>query len=66
MGGYITVMAIRLRKVKNKNAIGGFSYVALCAAESENHPDDVYLDDGMHSALSKKFMDDFTKTGFIR
>ena len=52
-------MAIRLRIIDDE-------WKALCAAESENHPDDIYLDDAMHRALSIKFMDDFESMGFIR
>lgn len=59
-------MAIRLRKVKNKNAIGGFSYVALCAAETKPESGDTYLDDGMHGALSEKFRKDFIEIGFMK
>lgn len=59
-------MAIRIRIVKNDKAIGGFSYVALCAAESLPEIGDVYLDDGMHNALSDKFTTDFKEMGFIK
>lgn len=41
-------MAIRLRKVS-----GG--EVALCAAETDPEPGDIYLDDGWHYALAAKF-----------
>ena len=41
-------MAIRLR------TINGFR-IALCAAETDALPDDVYLDDGEHYALAAKF-----------
>ncbi len=59
-------MAIRIRKVKNSRTASGFSYVALCAAESEVEEGDLYLDDGMHGALSDKFTDDFMSMGFIK
>mgnify|MGYP001598312348 CR=1 FL=1 len=41
-------MAIRLRTV-------GGTLVALCAAETDPVPCDVYLDDGDHYALAAKF-----------
>ena len=59
-------MAIRIRKVKDNKAFGGFSYVALCAAESLPEEGDVYLDDGMHGSLTEKFTKDFIKMGFMR
>ena len=52
-------MAIRIRFNKEGK------YVALCAAESNPQEGDIYLDDGMHSALSKKFTKDFESMGFI-
>ena len=45
-------MAIRIRKVNGE-------YVAICAVESDAKKDDIYLDDGMHGALSTKFAEDF-------
>jgi len=45
-------MAIRLRRVQGK-------YIALCAVESDPKEGDIYLDDGMHGALSTKFAQDF-------
>lgn len=45
-------MAIRLRMVKG-------NYVALCAVEADQKEGDIYLDDGMHGALSTKFAQDF-------
>jgi hypothetical protein len=45
-------MAIRLRSV---NGIR----VALCAAETDAEPGDVYLDDGDHHAFSAKFARDW-------
>ena len=58
-------MAIRIRKVKSKIAISGYSYIALCAAKNEPREGDIYLNDGMHEALSDKFDIDFRKMGFI-
>jgi hypothetical protein len=52
-------MAIRIRKIDSK-------YVALCAAESEAKEGDVYLDDGVHGALTKKFEADFKSMGLMR
>lgn len=46
-------MSIRLRKIDN------FGWVALCAAETDEQPGDIYLDDGMHHALSAKFAQDW-------
>ena len=51
-------MAIRIRKVKDDSKTGWY-YVALCAAKSEPKEGDIYLDDGMHEALSYKFEKDF-------
>lgn len=51
-------MAIRLRTV------GGVR-VALCAAETDPMPGDVYLDDADHHALSTKFGLDWQSMGFI-
>lgn len=59
-------MAIRIRKVKNKKAKGGFSYIALCAAEYSQKKGDIYLDDGMHQALGKKIWKDIESMGFIK
>lgn len=59
-------MAIRIRKVLNPNAIGGFSYVALCAAETKAELGDLYLDDSVHHALDEKFHADYVKMGFIK
>jgi len=52
-------MAIRIRKVNEK-------LVALCAAESSPEPNDLYLDDNVHHALSEKFTADFKEMGFLR
>lgn len=46
-------MAIRLRTV------GGIR-VALCAAETDELPDDTYLHDGDHYALAAKFSRDWS------
>jgi len=51
-------MAIRIRKKD-----GG--YVALCAAKSEPKRGDLYLDDNIHHALTKKFENDFKSMGLI-
>lgn len=45
-------MAIRLRTVDGVR-------VALCAAETDPMPSDVYLDDGDHYALAAKFSRDW-------
>ncbi len=45
-------MAIRLRTVGNIR-------VALCAAETDAKPGDMYLDDGDHYALAAKFSRDW-------
>lgn len=47
-------MAIRIREV---NGI----LVALCAARSMPLPGDIYLDDGVHYALTNKFARDFNE-----
>jgi hypothetical protein len=52
-------MAIRIRKRD-----GG--YVALCAAESRAKRGDIYLNDGIHGALTKKFEADFITMGFMK
>lgn len=51
-------MAIRIRKINGKT-------VALCAAKSTAKKGDIYLDDGMHHALSIKFEHDFRSMGFL-
>ena len=45
-------MAIRLRTVNGVR-------VALCAAETDELPGDIYLDDGEHYALAAKFSQDW-------
>jgi len=52
-------MAIRLR-------LSNFRWVALCAAKSKAKKGDLYLDDGMHGALSDKFTKDFGEMGFLK
>ena len=52
-------MAIRIRMKDGK-------YVALCAAEHEAEKGDLYLNDGMHEALSDKFEVDFGSMGFLK
>lgn len=49
-------MAIRLRRVDGV-------LVALCAARSVAKPGDVYLDDGAHMALARKFWMDYPACG---
>jgi len=56
-------MAIRIRKRK---VMGGWYYVGICATDSKPEKGDIYLDDGIHEALSKKFYNDFVKMGFIK
>lgn len=51
-------MAIRIRIVEG-------TPVALCAAETDPEPGDIYLDDGVHHALSTKFGLDWQEMGFI-
>jgi hypothetical protein len=45
-------MAIRLRTVNGVR-------IALCAAETDPMPGDMYLDDGDHYVLSAKYADDW-------
>lgn len=45
-------MAIRIRRVNGR-------LIALCAARSVPKDGDIYLDDGLHHALSTKFALDF-------
>ena len=52
-------MAIRLRRIP------GVGLIALCAARSVAKEGDVYLDDEVHHALTRKFHDDFTSEGRI-
>ena len=52
-------MAIRIRLVDGLN-------VALCAAETDPMPNDIYLDDNMHHALSTKFGLDWYNEGFLK
>ncbi len=63
-------MAIRIRKVKLSRAEiprgTRWSYVALCAARTNPEEGDIYLNDGMHHALTKKFEADFKKMGFLK
>lgn len=56
-------MAIRIRKTKNKNAVGGFSYVALCAAKNKRKEGDIYLNDPIDHALRMKFLEDYREEG---
>ena len=52
-------MAIRIRKVKGR-------LLALCAAATKPEPEDIYLDDACHHALSTKFALDFASMGFLK
>lgn len=52
-------MSIRIRTVDGVR-------VALCAAETDPMPADVYLDDSDHHALNVKFTRDLAEEGFIR
>ena len=49
-------MAIRIRSIEHD---GERIRVALCAAETDPMPGDVYLDDGDHYALAAKFCRDW-------
>ena len=51
-------MAIRIREING-------SIVALCAAKTQAKPNDLYLDDGVHHALSTKFAVDLKSEGFL-
>ena len=50
-------MAIRIR------ASNGLT-IALCAAETDPEPGDIYLDDAAHYALAAKFNHDWRERGF--
>ena len=52
-------MAIRIRLVDGLN-------VALCAAETDSMPNDIYLDDNIHHALSTKFGLDWYNEGLLK
>ncbi len=52
------IMAIRIRRVN------GYT-IALCAAETKPTEGDLYLDDGIHHALSTKFGLDWKEEGFV-
>lgn len=51
-------MAIRIRTVAG-------CVVALCAAETDEQPGDVYLDDAAHHALTTKFGLDWQSEGLL-
>lgn len=51
-------MSIRIRTTEN-------GVVALCAAKTDAHPDDLYLGDAAHHALYEKFVVDFESEGII-
>ena len=50
-------MAIRIRKIDGK-------FTALCAAEHKSKKGDLYLNDGIHEALSIKFGVDRFSEGY--
>lgn len=52
----MSIMSIRLRTVELN---GEKIRVALCAAETDPMPGDLYLDDGDHYALAAKFAQDW-------
>lgn len=52
-------MAIRVRIIKGVT-------IAICAAISDPKPDDLYLDDTIHHALSTKFTLDFCSEGLLK
>ncbi len=58
-------MAIRVRRIKNKSATGGFRYIALCAAKNKYVKGDVYLNDPIDHALRVKFLKDYKEEGKI-
>lgn len=51
-------MAIRLRTVNGVK-------VALCAAKTLAEPGDIYLDDGWHYTLSKKYWRDYDEIQIV-
>lgn len=51
-------MAIRIR------VVSGYT-VALCAAKTKAQKGDIYLDDGVHHALTTKFGLDFYEEGLL-
>lgn len=52
-------MAIRIRLVNGH-------WIAFCAVETKAEPGDIYLNDNVHHALSKKFYNDHLKMGIIK
>jgi hypothetical protein len=52
-------MSIRIRTITMN---GERFRVALCAAETDPEPGDIYLDDGDHYALAAKFCRDWTES----
>ena len=52
-------MSMRIRNIP------GVGTIAVCAARSMPLPDDIYLDDNAHHALSIKFERDFVEMGFL-
>ena len=51
-------MAIKLKHINGK-------LVALCAAKQEGMDCDIYLDDNIHHALTRKFTADFIREGLF-
>ena len=51
-------MAIRIRRIDGV-------LIALCAAKTEAIEGDLYLDDGIHYALSQKYWRDYPEIGII-
>lgn len=51
-------MAIRVRRVDDQ-------LVALCAAKSSEREGDLYLDDGVHYALARKFWRDYEEVDIV-
>ena len=52
-------MAIRIRNINGK-------IIALCAAKTKPKEGDIYLDDSIHHALTRKFEANFKKEGLIK
>lgn len=57
-------MAIRIRNYYPETpGVPTPGMTAVCAAEEPEMPNDLYLHDGVHGALSDKFMDDWKSSG---
>lgn len=52
-------MAIRVRRMDDS------CLVALCAAKSDEKEGDIYLDDEVHYALSRKFWRDYEEVDIV-